>query len=79
MGYSLHTSDWRLTAWLPWDSNREAARWDVPPLGVELYPHANDTGNAVSYDTLEHISLAGDPQYTAIVLQLTAKLKNKRS
>lgn len=75
MGYSLRTSDWRLTAWLPWDSDREAARWDVPPFGVELYPHANDTGNAVSYDTLEHINLAGNPQYAGVVQTLTAKLK----
>lgn len=75
MGYSLRTSAWRLTVWLPWDSDREAAKWDVPPFGVELYPHSNDTGNAVSYDAPEHVNLAQDPRYAADVQSLTTHLK----
>ena len=64
MGCSVRTSGWRYTAWLHWDGSRLMADFSQPPVGEELYAHAEDDGS--SMDAFENVNLADNTTYAPV-------------
>ena len=56
MGYSVRTTDWRATFWMPWLGEKLAADFDKGPAAVELYAHAGDT--EADFDAFENVNVA---------------------
>jgi iduronate 2-sulfatase len=44
MGYSVRSSDWRLSIWARWNALTLCPEWTDPSNKVELYDHRADTG-----------------------------------
>lgn len=79
MGYTMRTTDWRFTAWLPFNdtSSRVVAPW--PSLSemagqIELYDLRDDDGRDFDFDGYS-ANLASQPQHAATTKQLWEKLK----
>ena len=45
MGFSVRDERWRYTEWRVWDQTLLLPRWDLNPIGVELYDHIDDDGS----------------------------------
>lgn len=79
MGYSIRTSDWRLTIWLPFNNTVFVAEWDATPIAVELYDH-RDAQVVLDFDRDgEHENVASDPENAQIIADLSAQLKAQYS
>ena len=64
MGFSMRTDRWRVTRWGPYSALTGRPAFELPPTGVELYDHANDT--MADFDAYENVDLASDPQYVGL-------------
>lgn len=91
MGYSMRTTDWRYAEWPAWkchgidgdvnwcsDMSKPGAVWsgsaDWSELaGRELYAHTGDDGSC--FDCYENENLVDQPQYKAVVEQLSKQLR----
>ena len=65
MGFSMRTDRWRVTRWGPYSALTGRPDFDLPPTGVELYDHANDT--MADFDAYENVDLASDPRCVRVV------------
>lgn len=76
MGYSIRTSGWRYTLWVPYDFTvsgyPSSMKWDSGSVQAELYEHADET-SLCKWD-FEHVNLAGDPAHATVEAQLRKKL-----
>ena len=79
MGYTMRTTEWRFTAWLPFNdtSSRVAVPW--PSLSemagqIELYDLRGDDGRDFDFDGYS-TNLASKPQHAATTKQLWGRLK----
>lgn len=76
MGVTIREENWRYTEWTKWDGARLEPRFDEPPIGIELYNHANDTG--LSFDgPWEQINQAGDPALATVQERLATLLRHR--
>lgn len=76
MGYTLRTSEWRFTVWVPflWEHSPPWPDWNATRrVGRELYAHHGDDGS--SYDTFENVNVAELPENAELVARLTEQLK----
>ena len=71
MGYSVRSSDWRLSIWAIWDSASDCPAWDNPANFIELYDHRDDTA-PLDLDGTENVNVAAEPENAAVVQNLTA-------
>lgn len=75
MGLSVRTDSWRYTEYRNWNGTALAPVWSLPPVGVELFSHAGDEGNATTYDDFEVVNEHGDPALAAVEAELAALLR----
>eukprot|EP01041_Mallomonas_annulata_P006908 gene6908-14023_t len=65
MGYSMRTTEFRYTAWMPFNRTSMGIRWDVPIYDEELYDHR---GEALSdFTHLEVVDLAKNYRYRKVL------------
>ena len=57
-----------------WLGGSLAPDWTRPPVGVELFSHVGDVGNATTFDDFEVITLHGLPEYAGVEAELAALL-----
>ena len=79
MGYTVRTSDYRYTEWLPYNATTGTANWESP-IGIELYDHRTDNGT--SMEAFENANLAQQPAYHSVIVGLKSilrKIVNKTS
>ena len=76
MGLSVRTDAWRYNEWRLWNGSALAPDWTRPPVGVELYAHAGNVGNASSFDEFEVVNEAGAPALAEIQAALAELLRN---
>ena len=75
MGYSIRTSDWRLTVWLPFNNTVFVAEWEAPPIAIELYDHRS-AQVVLHFDADgEHENVASKPENAAVITDLMRQLK----
>ena len=74
MGLSVRTASWRYSEYRHWLGGALAPDWTRPPVGVELYTHEGDAGNATTFDDFEVVNLAGLPEYAGVQAELAALL-----
>ena len=76
MGYSIRTTGWRYTLWVPIDFTEagypSSMKWDSDRVQAELYEHADET-KLCSWD-FEHVNLAGDAAHAQIEATLRKQL-----
>ena len=79
MGYSIRTSDWRLTVWLPFNNTVFVAEWEAPPIAIELYDHRS-AQVVLDFDADgEHENVADKPENAAVITDLMRQLKAQYS
>ena len=64
---------------MPWDGEALLPKWnatDAEFAGLELYDHLNDFGSDFDAATAT-VNLAHEPQYAAVVKNLTAALRRQ--
>eukprot|EP00041_Stephanoeca_diplocostata_P033162 m.1087975 g.1087975 ORF g.1087975 m.1087975 type:complete len:725 (+) comp24285_c0_seq20:131-2305(+) len=71
-GLSMRTDAWRITWWGKFDDVAGRPRFDLEPLGVELYDHRNDS--EADFDAFENVNVAGTSAFynttTTLLLEL---------
>ena len=68
-----------MTEWVQWDGEALLPKWndtDAEFAGLELYDHLNDFGSDFDAATAT-VNLAHEPQYAAVVKNLTAALRRQ--
>lgn len=74
MGYSMRTSLWRLTIWLPFNNTDYVAEWGQPPIAVELYDHSGTASVVMDFDDDgEAVNVA--QKHPDVVAQLMGQLR----
>ena len=71
MGYSMRTPEWRYTAWMPWDVDKQEARWESEPYAVELYDQS-EMSNDFNQCEIENVA----NQNTDLVMTLHDQMKD---
>lgn len=74
MGYSIRTSEYRITEWRMWDGARLTGRWDLPPNATELYDHTRFSNDVMA---TELVNVAGDPAMGSQLARLRLLLRQK--
>ena len=74
MGYSMRTSDFRYTAWVPFNRSIMAASWDQPLFDEELYDHRGETLKDFTHQEL--VNVAHKPAFSKVVKRHRDKLLN---
>jgi iduronate 2-sulfatase len=79
MGYTLRTSQWRYTEWVPYDNVTYTPNFHPTQPNsteVELYFHGGDNGGAnwTAYESAAMGNVAADPRYGDVVKNLSALL-----
>ena len=74
MGYSMRTSDFRYTAWVPFNRSIMAASWDQPLFDEELYDHRGETLRDFTHQEL--VNVAHKPAFSKVVKRHREKLLN---
>ena len=73
MGYSVRSSEWRLTEWFAWNHTIACPVWEAR-AAVELYDHRNGT-YLYDVDNFENENVAGDPAHREVLADLAAVLR----
>ena len=71
MGYSMRTPEWRYTAWMPWDVDKQEARCESEPYAVELYDQS-EMSNDFNQCEIENVA----NQNTDLVMKLHNQMKD---
>eukprot|EP01047_Picozoa_sp_COSAG01_P038039 COSAG01_NODE_3062_length_6651_cov_63.810745_2_plen_226_part_00 len=79
MGYTMRTTQWRFTIWLPFDDTAARVATPWPSLAamhsqIELYDLRLDHGRDFDFDGYSY-NVAGKPEHAATVEQLWQQLK----
>jgi iduronate 2-sulfatase len=75
MGYTIRTAEWRYTEWVDFDNNTYTPDFSSASKvrQVELWDHRGDVDGR-KWTQYERANLAGDPQYAAVVANMSALL-----
>ena len=63
MGFSVRSSDWRYTEWIPYNRTGGFPEWASGAAATELYDHRTDHGD--SFDDFENANMANDTSAVA--------------
>ena len=75
MGYSVRTADWRYTEWRLWNNKTLSGKWDVTPIGIELYDHRNEVSFPTNFDVGENDNIISKYKNSKVVEELANLLK----
>ena len=73
MGYSVRSSEWRLTEWFAWNHTSACPVWEAR-AAVELYDHRNDT-ELYDMENFENENVARDPAHREVLANLAAVIR----
>lgn len=76
MGYSIRDAKFRYTRWLPWNGKTLQGRWDMNPVGEELYDHDGDNGSSFDNFPLDWKNLVNNGTYKSERIRLANALQN---